>query len=94
MSITANVTSSPIAASVSGSTIAAAVSSSIVSVTTSGGIGPQGPSGSTGETGGASTLAELTDVQITSAAEGDVLRYNGSKWADHAEINLTDGGSY
>lgn len=94
MSITANVTSSPIAASVSGSTIAAAVSSSTVSVTTSGGIGPQGPAGSTGDTGGASTLAELTDVQITAAAEGDVLRYNGSKWADHAEINLTDGGSY
>jgi hypothetical protein len=33
-------------------------------------------------------------VEITAAAEGDVLRYNGSKWADYAEINLTDGGNF
>jgi hypothetical protein len=58
------------------------------------GIGPQGPAGATGEGGGATSLATLSDVQITSAADGDVLRYNGSKWADYAEIQLTDGGNF
>jgi len=60
------------------------------------GIGPQGPAGAAGAGGevGSSTLAGLADVQLTAAAEGDVLRYNGSKWADYAEIQLTDGGNF
>jgi hypothetical protein len=64
-----------------------------ISATVLAGIGPQGPAGAGGDVG-SSTLAGLTDVQITSAADGDVLRYNGSKWADYAEIQLTDGGNF
>jgi hypothetical protein len=35
-------------------------------------------------------------VEITAAADGDVLRYNGStsRWSDYAEVNLTDGGNF
>ena len=39
-------------------------------------------------------LNGLNDVTITSVATGNVLRYNGSKWANYAEINLTDGGNF
>jgi hypothetical protein len=70
-----------------------AVSPVAISATVLAGIGPQGPAGAGGDVG-SSTLAGLTDVQITSAADGDVLRYNGSKWADYAEIQLTDGGNF
>jgi hypothetical protein len=65
-----------------------------ISATVLAGIGPQGPAGATGEGGSATSLATLSDVQITAAAEGDVLRYNGTKWADYAEIQLTDGGNF
>lgn len=34
-------------------------------------------------------LADLTDVQITNAAQGDVLIFNGSKWVDTPDV---DGG--
>ena len=97
MSITASVSGLPITASVTESGASVAVSPVAISATVLAGIGPQGPTGPQGpggEGGGASTLAGLTDVQITSAADGDVLRYNGSKWADYAEINLTDGGNF
>ena len=97
MSITASVSGSPIQASVTESGASVAVSPVAISAMVLAGIGPQGPTGPQGpggEGGGASTLAGLTDVQITSAADGDVLRYNGSKWADYAEINLTDGGNF
>ena len=40
------------------------------------------------------TLSGLNDVTISSVAAGNVLRYNGSKWVNHAEANLTDGGSF
>ena len=93
MSITASVSGSPITASVTESGASVAVSPVAISATVLAGIGPQGPAGAGGEVG-SSTLAGLADVQITSAADGDVLRYNGSKWADHAEINLTDGGNF
>jgi hypothetical protein len=39
-------------------------------------------------------LSGLNDVTITSVATGNVLRYNGSKWANYAEANLTDGGNF
>jgi hypothetical protein len=93
MSITASVSGTPITASVTESGASVAVAPVSISANVLAGIGPQGPAGVGGEVG-SSTLAGLSDVQITSAAEGDVLRYNGSKWADHAETNLTDGGSY
>jgi hypothetical protein len=70
------------------------VSPVAISATVLAGIGPQGPAGATGEGGGATSLATLSDVEITAAADGDVLRYNGSKWADYAEIQLTDGGNF
>ena len=39
-------------------------------------------------------LNGLNDVTINSVATGNVLRYNGSKWANYAETNLTDGGNF
>ena len=41
--------------------------------------------------GGATTLAALTDTNISSPSSGQALIYNGSKWANSA-INLTLGG--
>jgi hypothetical protein len=40
------------------------------------------------------SLTGMNDVTITSVAAGNVLRYNGSKWANYAENNLTDGGNF
>ncbi len=40
------------------------------------------------------SLNGLNDVTITSVAEGNVLRHNGSRWVNHAELNLTDGGNF
>lgn len=39
---------------------------------------------------GADTLDELTDVTITSAASGDILRHNGTAWVDAAGIAASD----
>lgn len=41
-----------------------------------------------------SVLNGLTDVTISTATEGQVLRYNGSAWVNYAEENLVDGGSF
>jgi hypothetical protein len=43
--------------------------------------GATGPSGGGGG-GGASALDDLTDVTITAAAAGDILRHNGTAWVD------------
>jgi hypothetical protein len=46
--------------------------------------------------GGASALDDLTDVTITSATTGDMLRYNGSAWVNSAlrwEPVVTDPGT-
>jgi hypothetical protein len=96
MSISASVTGAKITATVIGDAVSAAVSSGRVSAAVTGGIGPQGPAGESGETGGATTLSELTDVQITSVADGDVLRYSAAagRWQDYAELNLVDGGNF
>jgi hypothetical protein len=91
VSITASVTGTRISATVSGAGVSATVGSGAVAAAVTGGIGPQGPSG---ETGGASSLTELTDVQIALPADGDVLRYSTGKWRDYAEINLVDGGNF
>lgn len=40
------------------------------------------------------SLNGLKDVTITSVAEGNVLRHNGSKWVNYAETYLTDGGNF
>ena len=59
----------------------------------------------TGAAGGLA-LNDLTDVTITSATTGDILRYNGSAWVDypdsnyaaashtHVEADITDLGAY
>lgn len=44
--------------------------------------------------GGATSLAELTDTDIASLAEGDVLRFESGKWRNHPDLNLTDGGNF
>lgn len=93
MSITASVSGNPITASVTEDGASVAVSPVAISATVLAGIGPQGPAGAGGEIG-SSTLAGLSDVQITAAAEGDVLRYNGTKWSDYSELLLTDGGHF
>lgn len=41
-----------------------------------------------------SILNGLTDVTISQAAAGNILRYNGSQWVNYAESNLTDGGNF
>lgn len=41
-----------------------------------------------------SILNGLTDVTITEATNGNILRYNGSQWVNYAEGNLTDGGNF
>lgn len=94
MSITASVTGTRISAAVSGAGVSATVGSGAVAASVTGGIGPQGPSGDIGATGGATALSQLTDVQITAAADGDVLRYSTGKWRDFAESNLVDGGNF
>lgn len=84
MSVSVSVPKTSITVAVNGSTVAAAVSSSPIQTTASGGVGPQG----------ITTLGSATDVQITSVAEGDVLRYSSSKWRNYAENQLTDGGNF
>jgi hypothetical protein len=41
-----------------------------------------------------SILNGLTDVTISQASTGNVLRYNGSQWVNYSEDNLTDGGNF
>lgn len=96
MSITANVTSSRISASVSGGAVSASVGSGRVAASVTGGIGPQGPAGDVGETGGATTLSALTDVQLTSLANGDLIQYSTatSKWRNVTDLSLVDGGNF
>lgn len=49
-----------------------------------GGVSALGYSASGGGGGGASALSDLTDVQITNVANGQILRYDGTHW-----INVT-----
>jgi hypothetical protein len=39
-------------------------------------------------------LAQATDIEFTTLATGDVLRYYNGKWRNHNETNLVDGGNY
>jgi len=41
---------------------------------------------------GASALDDLTDVTITAAASGDLLRYSGSAWVDYPDSNYATAG--
>lgn len=53
-------------------------------------VGTQGPSGSSG------AFADLDDVNITSAQEGDTLTYDSAqaKFINQPQTNLTDGGNF
>jgi hypothetical protein len=87
--ITATVSSQPITATVNASgNISASVGSSVVTANAGGGIGPQGASGAAG-----GTLDQLSNVQIVSAQNGDLLRYNANKWTNVSETQVTDGGN-
>ena len=49
--------------------------------------------GAGGGGGGSTTLAGLTDVNLTSIASGDFLKYNGSEWINRTAANVrTDLG--
>jgi hypothetical protein len=89
MSISASVTAQPITATVTASGISANVSSTVLAASASGGVGPQGDKGDA-----AGLLSQLTDTQITSVAEGDVLRYSSSKWRNYPDTSITDGGNF
>lgn len=42
-----------------------------------------------------SVLSGLNDVNITAPLNtGDVLRYNGAKWANYNEKGIVDGGNF
>lgn len=95
MSISATVTSQqPITATVAASGVVSARIPATASVTASvsGGVGPQGVQGPAGPAG-SNTLANLTDVQIDAAANGDVLRYADGKWRDYPEQDIVIDGS-
>jgi hypothetical protein len=86
--ITASVSSQPITATVNASGgISASVGSSVVTANAGGGIGPQGVAGTDG-----GTIEQLSNVQIVSAQQGDVLQYGGSnKWNNNP---ILDGGNW
>jgi hypothetical protein len=88
-SVSATVMSQPITATAAGSTVSAAVTSSSSSVTIAGGVGPQGPAGTSG-----GPLEQLSNVQITLAQPGDVLRFSNSKWRNSPETDIVDGGNW
>ena len=89
MSINATVTSQPISATVISSGVSATVASSVSTVSASGGVGPQGPAGTSG-----GPIEQLSNVQITSAQAGDVLRFSNSKWRNSPETDIVDGGNW
>lgn len=90
MSITATVTSQPITATASGGGITASVGSSTITASASGGVGPQGPAGTAG-----AGLGDLTDVDLSSTADGDLLRYGSGKWRNYPEANVPiDGANF
>jgi len=53
----------------------------------------QAVTGPPGAAGGSPALDDVTDVTITSAATGDVLRYNGSAWVDYPDSNYATASS-
>jgi hypothetical protein len=45
---------------------------------------------------GVSSVAQLTDVQLSGLADGDVLRFSGdaNKWQNYPETTLLDAGNF
>lgn len=94
MTVSATVTNQqPITATIStGGVVSARIpATASVSASVSGGVGPQGVAGPTGPAG-SNTLAALADVQIDSAASGDLLRFSDGKWRDFSEQDLVIDG--
>lgn len=88
MSINVVVSSPSIAATVAASGVAANVQpQQVVQAAVVGGPGPAGASGVT-------TIADADDVQLANVSDGDVLRYQNSRWRNYREDQLTDGGNY
>ena len=88
--ITASVASPQITASASGGNISATVGSSSVQASAGGGIGPQGPQGPQGLT----ALSLASDVQFDAVSDGDLLRFEQSRWRNYREESLVDGGNW
>lgn len=88
--ITATTKSAPISVTVTSTgSVAASVGTTVLSASVSGGIGPQGPAGNKG-----AGLADLTDVALTNLQDGDLLRYEATKWQNVNETTLCDGGNF
>ena len=86
--IAANVVSQNISATVSEGRIVAVVGgASSLSAMAAGGVGPPGPSGVT-------TLSGAADVSMQNILDGDVLRFENTRWRNYREENLTDGGNF
>lgn len=44
--------------------------------------------------GSMNTLADLWDINITAAEEGDLLTKQGTYWTNTRRANVTDGGNF
>ena len=57
-------------------------------------VGPQGPKGEDGA--GVESLIQLSDVQVFSPTQNDVLSYSQSinKWVNKPEQSILDGGNF
>lgn len=77
----------PITTNVTNEQISVSVGETQIDVSVSGGVGPAGPPGVT-------AIADATDVRISGAVDGDVLRYSGGKWRNYPDANLVDGGNW
>ena len=53
----------------------------------------QAVTGPTGAGGSSTALDDLTDVTVTAAAAGDLLRYSGTAWVDYADSNYAAASS-
>lgn len=99
MSVSVNVSGGPaVSVSVSGGTsgtVKVSSSSPKVGVAVGGGIGPQGPQGPQGPAGVAESISLIGDVAIDGIEDGDILRYEDSRWRNFPESSLTvDGGNW
>ena len=55
--------------------------------------GPQGEKGDPGDVS-ASSIGQLSDVEITNLQDGDTIVYSSSKFRNTHIENLTDGGNF
>lgn len=55
--------------------------------------GPKGDKGDPGDVS-ASSIGQLSDVEITNLQSGDAIVYLNSKFRNHPIENITDGGNF